>query len=91
MNEDRLYPERTINNIFLPSDFSEASETAFVHALKIALASHARLTVLHVDPDAKEEWQNFPGVRETLERWKLIAEGSAKSEVAKLEIGRAHV
>ena len=86
INEDRLYPERTVDTIFLPSDFSEASETAFVHALKIALASRATLTVLHVDPDAKEEWHNFPGVRETLERWNLIPQGSSRSAVAKLGI-----
>jgi nucleotide-binding universal stress UspA family protein len=28
----------TINRIFHPSDFSESSEVAFAHALKIALA-----------------------------------------------------
>jgi len=86
MNIPRLHPERTINTIFIPSDFSEASETAFVHALRLALAAKAMLTVLHVDPSAIDDWHNFPGVRETLERWKLIPEGSSKSDVVHLGI-----
>ena len=86
MNETRLHPERTINTIFIPSDFSEASETAFVHALRLALAAKAMLTVLHVDPSVNDDWHNFPGVRGTLERWKLIPEGSSKSDVVHLGI-----
>ena len=40
-------PER-IEVIFHPSDFSEASEVAFAHALKIALVTGSTLNVLHV-------------------------------------------
>jgi nucleotide-binding universal stress UspA family protein len=86
MIENRLYPERTVNDIFLPSDFSEGSEVAFVHALKLALASKATLSVLHVHPDSSADWHDFPGVRETLETWKLIPEGSSKGAVARLGI-----
>ena len=86
MNEHRLYPDRRVEDIFLPSDFSEDSETAFFHALKLALASQSILTVLHVDPDASADWQDFPGVRETLERWNLIPPGSPRNAVAKLGI-----
>jgi nucleotide-binding universal stress UspA family protein len=75
-----------ITSIFHASDFSEASATAFVHALKIALVSHATLMMLHVDPSYDADWGDFPGVRSTLERWGLIPEGSPKSAVGRLGI-----
>lgn len=36
-------------NIFHPSDFTQTSQVAFCHALKIALAVNAELKMLHVD------------------------------------------
>ena len=75
-----------IESIFHPSDFSEASEVAFAHALKIALVSGAMLNMLHVASDSHVEWSNFPGVRATLERWRLIPQGSPKSAVGALGI-----
>jgi nucleotide-binding universal stress UspA family protein len=86
MSEHRLFPNRKVEDIFLPSDFSEDSETAFFHALKLALASKSILTVLHVDPEASANWQDFPGVRETLERWNIIPQGSPRNAVGKLGI-----
>src|SRR5688572_8780958 len=71
-----------IESIFHPSDFSEASAVAFDHALKIALASRAALNMLHVAADPDADWSDFPGVRATLERWRLIPPGSPKSAVA---------
>lgn len=75
-----------IESIFHPSDFSAASEVAFIHALKIALVTHAMLHMLHVDSDDDADWSNFPGVRATLERWQLIPSGSPKSAVIELGI-----
>jgi nucleotide-binding universal stress UspA family protein len=75
-----------IESIFHPSDFSEASEIAFVHALRIALVTKAALTMLHVDPGHDADWSDFPGVRDTLYRWNLIAPDSAKSAVTDLGI-----
>ena len=75
-----------LESIFHPSDFSEASEVAFAHALKIALVSGAKLTMLHVEATPSAEWQDFPGVRDTLERWGLIPQGSPKSAVGQLGI-----
>lgn len=75
-----------IGSIFHPSDFSEASELAFAHALKIALVARSQLNVLHVAGDDDVRWTDFPGVRETLERWGLISPGSPKSAVAELGI-----
>jgi nucleotide-binding universal stress UspA family protein len=80
-----------IASIFHPSDFSEASEVAFVHALKIALVAEAKLIMLHVEARPGAEWQDFPGVRETLERWRLIPEGSPRSAVGQLGIKVAKV
>jgi nucleotide-binding universal stress UspA family protein len=80
-----------LESIFHPSDFSAASEVAFVHALKIALAAGTKLTMLHVEASRSAEWQDFPGVRETLERWGLIPKGSPKSEVGQLGIKVAKV
>jgi nucleotide-binding universal stress UspA family protein len=75
-----------LKSIFHPSDFSEASQVAFVHALKIALVARAKLRMLHVDATQSAEWQDFPGVRETLERWGLIPKGSSRSAVGQLGI-----
>jgi nucleotide-binding universal stress UspA family protein len=67
--------------VFHPSDFSEASESAFAHALAIALLRQTQLAILHADPEevTAEEWVRFPGVRRTLERWGLLAPGSPRS------------
>lgn len=77
---------REVESIFHPSDFSEASEVAFAHALKIALVARADLTVFHVAASPRVEWQDFPGVRAMLERWKLIPNGSPKNAVGRLGI-----
>lgn len=75
-----------IESIFHPTDFSAASEIAFAHALKIALASNAMLNMLHVAPDSALEWDKFPAVRSVLERWGLIPTGSPRSVVMELGI-----
>jgi nucleotide-binding universal stress UspA family protein len=75
-----------LKSIFHPSDFSAASEVAFVHALKIALVAKTGLTLLHVEAGPGARWQDFPAVRDTLERWKLLPKGSPKSAVGQLGI-----
>jgi nucleotide-binding universal stress UspA family protein len=77
---------RQVREIFHPSDFSEASAIAFAHALKIALVTQARLSVLHVAPRDDVPWTDFPGIRTTLERWGLLPAGSARSAVGSLGI-----
>src|SRR6185295_20226244 len=86
MGRSNLLEEVGVKFVFHPSDFSEASEVAFAHALKIALVVGAKLTMLHVTASPSAEWQDFPGVRDTLERWKLIPKGSPKSAVGWLGI-----
>ena len=58
MPESVDYP--ILHNVFHPSDFSPASETAFAHALKAALIATAGLTILHVSPQRDQEWMEFP-------------------------------
>jgi nucleotide-binding universal stress UspA family protein len=75
---------RTTKAILHPTDFSEASEAAFAHALEIALANQADLTILHVVPSRHDEvpWHEYPSVRRTLERWGELPPGSSHQDVA---------
>lgn len=62
-----------IRSIVHPTDFSEASSAAFVHALRIAVAAKAALTILHVAGGATvDDWAAFPHVRRTLADWGLM-------------------
>jgi len=67
MNQTSPHEGIKVESIFHPSDFSEASEVAFAHALKTALVAGATLSMLHVTAKANVEWQDFPGVCDTLE------------------------
>jgi len=70
-----------------PTDFSEASEVAFAHALKLTLLTGGELHVLHAAPEGTPvSWTSFPGVREALERWGVLPDGSSASAVAALGI-----
>ena len=73
-----------IRSVLHPTDFSEASRVAFHHALKTALATQSRLTLLNVSSGATSDWSEFPGVRESLERWGVLPKGSEKSAVGEL-------
>jgi nucleotide-binding universal stress UspA family protein len=87
MNRAREYTIPVIESVLHPTDFSEASQTAFHHALKMALLAKSGLTLLHASPPATEvEWSDFPGVRETLERWRILPQGSPRSAVPQLGI-----
>lgn len=74
--------KRPIKVIFHPSDFTEGSEVAFAHALKLALVARAELDILHVSENDQEAWTEFPGVRQMLERWKVLPPNSPKNAVA---------
>jgi nucleotide-binding universal stress UspA family protein len=60
-----------MRDILLATDFSEAAEAAFEHALALALSHKADLTLLHAGPESGDAvpWDSFPHVRETLARW----------------------
>ena len=80
-----------IRTVLHPSDFSEASLVAFAHALKVALISKSNLVLIHVSDSDEADGAKFPRVRETLERWKVLPAGSARSAVVELGIDVAKV
>lgn len=78
--------QKIIASVLHPTDFSEGSKTAFYHALKAALLSKSRITLLNVSSDGGPNWSDFPGVRETLEKWGLLPKGSDRAAVGDLGI-----
>lgn len=70
--------------ILHPTDFSDTSQLAFAHALRLAVHNQAFLSVLHVCADETKPipWDEYPAVRETLQRWGLLETGSRRSDVA---------
>jgi len=78
--------DRIIDSVLHPTDFSEGSKVAFYHALKAALLAKSKITLLNVSPDRTASFSDFPGVRETLEKWGLLPPNSPKSAVGDLGI-----
>ncbi len=68
-------------SVLHPTDFSAASERAFADALAIAVLGGAHLDILHAGSSLAEDWERFPAVRKTLERWGLLLPGSPRSAV----------
>lgn len=82
----------SIRTIVHPTDFSEASAAAFVHALRIALTEQATLYLLHVaETDDEREWSGFPHVRATLARWGLMDADAPAAAVGALGIRVAKI
>lgn len=89
MNEPKALQGEALIRILHPSDFTRASLIAFAHALKIALQANAELEIVHVEPhkigsDKDVHWSEFPGVRATLARWRILPADADIDEVAKL-------
>jgi nucleotide-binding universal stress UspA family protein len=71
-----------VHTIAHPTDFSEAGASAFEHALRLAIATQARLMLLHVRDTADEtERGNFPRVREVLARWGFMHKDEPPSQI----------
>ena len=71
-----------VTSVVHPTDFSEASNVAFAHALAVALIRQTSFFVLHVGHvEAENPWIEFPGVRGTLTRWGLLGEDAPRSAV----------
>lgn len=72
-----------VRTILHPTDFSAESEEAFAHALAICLFRKGEITLLHAGSEYLDgdDWQKFPHVRKTLERWKLLEPGSSRADV----------
>ena len=78
---------RPAAHILHPTDFTTESDVALAHALKLALTNHAEIHLLHIGKDTREEWHEFPSIREYLRRWGVIGEGASRSDVTDLGIG----
>lgn len=60
-------------SILHPTDFSDESMDAYVHALKIALLCKSALHILHVQSPADRDRANeAPHIRRTLAQWRLM-------------------
>ena len=71
-----------VTGVLHPTDFSPASEVAFAHALAIALVRQTKLWILHAGGgDSGADWEGFPAVRATLERWGLLGPGAPREAV----------
>lgn len=80
----------SIRSILVPTDFSDAAELAFAHALKLAVTLGADLNIIHVEPENDQpDWRWGPKVAATLERWGVIDAGSDPAELERRGI-RAH-
>lgn len=74
----------SLDRIFHPSDFTPESDIAFEHALTIALKCKAGLQMMHVDTQNDADWDYFPSVEDTLERWRVLPRGSSEIDVREL-------
>ena len=73
-----------LRSIVHPTDFSDASAQAFVHALRIALNAKCALTLVHVGTGGETaEWTAFPHIRVALAGWGLAKETDTPATVAK--------
>ncbi len=73
--------------ILHPTDFTNESDVALAHALRLALTNKANLHLLHVALDAGDDSDEFPSIRQFLEHWGTIPEGASRSAVTDLGIG----
>jgi len=73
----------TFQSIVHPTDFSDMSNKAFVHALRIALASKCKLYLLHVaEPNEENKDIAFLNVQRILNQWGIVDENDPPLAVA---------
>ncbi len=71
-----------LRSVFHPTDFSDSDEAAFIHAVRIALAFHCSVELMHVGAAGEEiHWSEFPSVRHLLARWGMVPEDAAVADV----------
>jgi nucleotide-binding universal stress UspA family protein len=82
---DSLELSLPFKRIFHPTDFSDDSHTALVHALKLAVIAKGELSMMHIDPAvAREDFEDFPRIRPILQQWNLLPPNSTKEQVVQL-------
>lgn len=73
--------------IFHPCDLSKGDQTAFLHALRIAVAVKAQLEILHVRNGHEPViWSDFPSLTEPLVNWGFLPEGAVEEDLDALEV-----
>jgi nucleotide-binding universal stress UspA family protein len=81
-------PRAGFKAILHPTNFSHLSGLAFAHALRIALASKAKLHIIHVTPHEPDVALAFPHARRLLAQWGFCDESDSPSTITrKLGIG----
>ena len=72
-----------IGRIAHPTDFSRMGASAFMHALRLAVAAQCSIDLLHVKArGTRQEWESFPHVREVLARWGIVDVRDRPADVA---------
>jgi nucleotide-binding universal stress UspA family protein len=72
-----------LQSIVHPTDFSDLSNKAFVHALRIALAAKCRLRLLHVAENDRDYHEiALPRLQRILTQWELMEESDLPSAIA---------
>jgi nucleotide-binding universal stress UspA family protein len=68
--------------IMHPTDFSDLSMNAFIHALRLSLAAKSKLYVVHIADDKDTDaWRSFPHVRQMLARWGLLEAAASTAAI----------
>lgn len=82
-----------VDSVLHPTDLSQASLMAFHHALAIAIHRGAQFTLLHATGGrSTDSWADFPGVRDTLARWRAagttasLEEKIRRTSVSKIDV-----
>lgn len=77
-----------IHRVLVPLDLEEHSEVVFAHALKLALATGATLTTVHVrqDPAAIVDWTTAPSALALLQQWGVLGPTATEADVAALQL-----
>jgi len=73
--------------IFHPTDLGAGSTTAFLHALRLAIATRSTLTIMHVARNGESHWSDLPGVRDTLAHWGLLRDAGDTDGLKALGVG----
>jgi len=71
-----------IRSVLHPTDLSQLSGSAFAHALRIAVVTRSKLTLIHVNQNEGGEAITFPNVGRLLVQWGLPEKYSSKSMIA---------
>jgi nucleotide-binding universal stress UspA family protein len=73
---------KKLHHIFHPSDFTEGDRSAFLHALRIAVAAKSQLQLLHVRAKGERiSWADFPHITKTLQDWGVLPPAATHSDV----------